>query len=379
MRRLYSRSKVNKGAPSGLVISLVFHGAVFFMAGLFIVFKVMNPPVPEFEAPPPINRPKMDLKKPKVKIKKSSNPRPSSPIVANVKSREMPEIQLPDLMGAGEGLLGGTDLGGEFLEMPAVASLTLMGSTESIGSDLVGVYYDLKRKASGSPKPIAGSDYKAEVYNFIRSGWNTQELAKYYRLPNKLYLTTLIVPVVPSSFAPIAFGDKDAAEGDFWLVHYKGKLVAKDEITFRFWAAGDFLLVVRVDDQIVVASAWDTRDEYNGALAQIVGSFWTPRATEHRQYVFGRDALASVGDWITLRPGVPKNIEILVGDEGGLACAYLAVEEKGVQYERSSQGGPILPAFKTAEITHDLRDVIYPFLAEDEMICLTNGPVFSDM
>ncbi len=84
------------------MISLIFHGAVFFIAGLFVVFKVMNPPKPEFEVPPPIERSKMKPRKPKVK--KSSQPKPSSRIVATVKSRKMPEIQLPDLQGTGAAL-----------------------------------------------------------------------------------------------------------------------------------------------------------------------------------------------------------------------------------------------------------------------------------
>lgn len=378
MKGLFKRKRANKGAPSGFVISLIFHAAVFFVAGLLVVFTVLPKAQPEFEPPPPVARPKMNLKKPKLKIKKNSQPKPSSRIVAKVKTAMMPEIQIPDLMGVGDGILGGLGTSGDFiLDVPETVSL--MGSTKSSGTDLIGVYYDLKRTPTGNGRSIAGSAYLAEVYNFIRSGWDPSELEKYFHLPQKLYLTTLVVPVVPSSFAPISFGDTEAAEGGYWLVHYKGEIVHKEEITFRFWAAGDFFLVVRVDGKIVVASAWDTRDEYNGALKKVVGSFWTPRAAEHRQYIFGRDALASVGDWITLEPGVPKDIEILVGDEGGLACAYLAVEEQGVAYEISSQGGPILPAFKTAKITHDLRDVIYPFLPEDEMICLTNGPIFNDM
>ena len=102
-----SGEKVNKGAPSGLLISLAFHGGLFFIAGLFVVFTVVNRPEPEFVPPPPLERPRMKLKKPKVKVQKSSQPRPSSRIVAKVKTRKMPEIQLPDLVGTGEGLLGG--------------------------------------------------------------------------------------------------------------------------------------------------------------------------------------------------------------------------------------------------------------------------------
>ena len=127
MSQTSKRSKVSKGAPSGFIISLAFHVAAFFVAGLFVVFTVVGKKEPEFKAPPPVERPKMNIKKPKVKVQKNSQPKPSSRIVAKVKSRDMPEIQLPDLMGTGEGLLGGSGLGGEFLDLPDVGEMTLFG------------------------------------------------------------------------------------------------------------------------------------------------------------------------------------------------------------------------------------------------------------
>ncbi|MBN2786421.1 MAG: hypothetical protein JXR25_16495 [Pontiellaceae bacterium] len=372
--------KLRSGAPSGLVISLLFHAGAFFIAGLFVVFTVVNKKEPEFIPPAPVERPKMQLKKPKVKVQKSSNPKPSSRIVAKVKSKAMPEIRLPDLMGSGDGLLGGTGIGNVSVDLPEIRTVSLLGTSETTGADLVGTYYDLKRKRgnSSSYTGYEESDYLNVVHDFIDRGWDESVLRRYYQLPRKMYLSTLVVPVVKSSFAPVAFGDDEAAEGGQWLVHYKGKLMHKDGITFRFWAAGDYILGVRVNGKMVVAATWDERDESRGSLQQVFGDSWTPHGAENRQYIFGRNCLAYVGDWITLEPGVPQDIEILVGDENGLACAYLAVEEKGVDYPVSNQGGPILPAFKTAVLSHDIIDAIYPFLPEDEMICLTNGPVFND-
>jgi hypothetical protein len=53
------------------------------------------------------------------------------------------------------------------------------------------------------------------------------------------------------------------------------------------------------------------------------------------------------------------------------------VEVEGVEYPRNQQGGPILPAFKTAEFSQDQLDEIMKFLAPYEAN-LTNGPVFRD-
>ena len=111
IKRIFKRAqRINKGAPSGMLISLIVHAVAFFVAGLFVVFTVLPKSQPEFEPPLPVTRPKMKLKKPKVKVKKSSQPKPSSRIVAKLKTAKMPEIRISDLAGNGAGLLG--DLGG---------------------------------------------------------------------------------------------------------------------------------------------------------------------------------------------------------------------------------------------------------------------------
>ena len=67
---------VVKGAPSGLVISLLVHAAAFMLAGLLVVFSVVQKDEKKFVPPKPVDRPKMKLKKPKVKVKKSAKPNP---------------------------------------------------------------------------------------------------------------------------------------------------------------------------------------------------------------------------------------------------------------------------------------------------------------
>ncbi|MBN2162745.1 MAG: hypothetical protein JW713_07370, partial [Pontiellaceae bacterium] len=144
--------RVGKGGPSGLVISLLIHAGAFFLAGLFVVFTVVTKQEPEFVAPAPVERPKMQLKKPKVKVQKSSQPKPSSRIVAKVKSREMPEIMLPDLEGTGDGLLGGIGAGlGEVMDLPDFTKTTIFGGGGSSGNDLKVSYYNLNLKRDGSP------------------------------------------------------------------------------------------------------------------------------------------------------------------------------------------------------------------------------------
>ena len=89
----------------------------------------------------------MQLKKPKVKIKKSSKPKPTKRIVTKMNKASMPDIQLPEMTGLGDGLASGV---GGFDIMPDFGSgVTIFGGGQSIGNDLVGTFYDLKRDRQG--------------------------------------------------------------------------------------------------------------------------------------------------------------------------------------------------------------------------------------
>jgi hypothetical protein len=102
---------VVKGAPSGLVISLLVHAAAFMLAGLLVVFNVVNKEEKKFVPPKPVDRPKMKLKKPKVKVKKNAKPKSSERIVTKVTKANMPDIQLPELSGIGDGIGAGGGAG----------------------------------------------------------------------------------------------------------------------------------------------------------------------------------------------------------------------------------------------------------------------------
>ena len=200
MKNKRKKGGVTKGAPSGFIISLLFHVGAFFVAGLFIVFSVVTKAEPEFVAPPVVERPKMNLKKPKVKVQKNSNPKPSSRIVAKVKTKEMPEIQLPDLMGAGTGLMEGTGFGGEFLDLPDVGEMTVFGGGMTSGNDLEVTFYGMRRNADGSKNLRMDHQFFTRIIkDFVEKGWHTGMLQKYYHSPHKLYASTIAIP--PVTFA----------------------------------------------------------------------------------------------------------------------------------------------------------------------------------
>jgi hypothetical protein len=360
MKNLFNRpGKVSKGAPSGFVISLIFHAAAFFIAGLFVVFTVVNRPEPEFEASPPIERPKMQLKKPKVKVQKSSQPKPSSRIVAKVQTKQMPEIQLPDLVGTGDGLMGGVGTGiGEVMDLPELGQPTLFGDGQSAGNDLKVSFYNLNKTSRGTTASMDDDTYQDVIGKFLQSGWDKSILDKYYRSPKTLYATTIMIPMVMSAVGPDAFGE-DMNYGYCWAALYEGKLVHKDPITFRFWGASDDVLAVALDGELVLEASWPRGEVHKYAK-------WVTKAPINYTDYLGNQFRVG-GDWVTMEPGVPKDFKAIVGESpGGQFHAQLLVEVQGEEYPLNKRGSKLFPVFAMEPLSWALQDTILVNMVEGD-------------
>ncbi len=84
--------------------SFAIHATLFLLAGTLVVFTVVKKEEKKFMPPKAVERPKMKLRKPKVKVSKSSKPAPSTRIMTKVKRASMPDIQLPEMSGRSVGL-----------------------------------------------------------------------------------------------------------------------------------------------------------------------------------------------------------------------------------------------------------------------------------
>lgn len=369
-KREKRRQKMVKGTSSAVFLSVAIHAGLFLLAGLFVVFTVIDKPEPKFTPPPVVDRPKMKLKKPQVKLKKTSRPKATAKIVTKVNRATMPDIQLPEMSGMGVGL-GGAGIDG-FDMLPGLDEVSVMGSAQSIGCDLVGTFYDFNRTRRGTVTGIDPDGFTAKLVQFDKSGWKTSVLSQYYQSPKKLYAITVAVPPMMSPLGPAAFDEPDN-EDQCWIVLYKGQLVHRDGIRFRFVGNSDDKMAVRVDGKAVLdASRWDAT--HSGPQ---IATAWLPSSPDHRKWYMAHD-YSAVGDLVELEPGVPKDIEIIIGEgPGSLFNAILYVMEEGVEYPKNAAGSPILPLFKTADLPRRLQDLIYRGMPEDE-VCVTNGPTFND-
>jgi hypothetical protein len=366
MKKSKKSKSIAKGAPSGLMISLLVHAGAFVLAGLLVVFTMVKKEEVTFTPPPAVERPKMKLKKPKVKVKKTAKPASPTRIIAKLNKADMPDLQLPELGGEGTGSgFGGIDALGGFGTMPDLDGVTVFGAGQSIGNDFEGTFYDFKRTRRGTvAMAMDSAKYNEVVGDFIRSGWKKSKLARFYQSPKKLYTTSFMVAGVPSDFGPWAFGEPEIAGYNF-LLHYTGQIVYPEGGRFRFWGMGDNVLVVRVGGEVVF-DMWDQfQFAHDGKASKPSGyhmAYWP----------------AYYGPWFDLEPGVSLDMEVIFGETaGGLSSVMLCIEQEGVDYPENFESAPMLPIFKTARLSLDEVDAIYEYLMEDNY-SVTNGPIFND-
>ncbi|MDF7798427.1 hypothetical protein P4C99_03085 [Pontiellaceae bacterium B1224] len=249
----------------------------------------------------------------------------------------------------------------------------LVGSSQVNSNHLVCTFYDLKRNRSGNIIPMDQVELNNILLNYLQSGWKPSKMARYYRSPLKRYATAVMIPPVVAYAVLTAFGEDDTM-GVHWLLHYVGQLVHPKGITFRFVGAAEDGIVVRIDDRVVFCDHGFSDDK---EMAEKFSKVWKSSDKQSGKYYLGSTA-AVVGDWITLIPGVPVQIEIVVAEgSDGVSSAMLLVEEKGVRYPENQQGGPILPPFKVDVMSFDVMDQICLRLPAGE-VAVEGGPVFND-
>jgi len=376
MKQLIEKTKgLVRGTSTAVLISALIHGGLLLLATGFVVFTIIEKQDAKF-VPQKIDRPKMKLKKLRVTVKEQAKPRKTTTrIASNRKSADLPDIQLPEMTGMGAGLEGAI---GGFDMMADLSGMTIMGAGQSVGNDFEGTFYDLKFLRDGSLAPgistaVGGIDppkFNEALERFFSSGWDPASLDRFYRSPRKLYATQMFIPSTQSRMAPPMFGVGDDVEPALWLVHYKGKIAHKTGGTFRFSGFGDDILVIRLNGEIVLNASHSGRTWFRDMIK------WKSTAKDNLTRIIGGGA-SRIGDWFTLQPGVPVEMEILISEvPGGEFQMSLLVEEEGVDYPENYRGDPILPIFKTMPTPPHLIDEITYLMPVGEAD-LENGPIFS--
>jgi len=346
---------------SPLILGILLHAVFIFVAGLLVVFVPKEKESIDFQPTRPPEPVKMEIKKLKIKPREASKPKTAQPIVTKPKGLE--PFSLPTTPHPfNEGVFDEISLG-DFNLATNWNDVNQLGTMATIGSDFVGTFYDLKRQRNGNPLTVAidSDKYYRLIKRFLESHWKTSTWARHYRAKTQRYANCFMVPRMRTTKIPALFGEKKSGSWG-WVILYKGQLVHKDGITFRFHGSGS-LLIVRVDGNIVVSTGGDQ---------SYFSSLWKSDDPNNK------DISSTTGDWITLEPGIPLDMEVLVGNySGAYFSTKLLVEVKDAEYEEGRTRNPVYPVFKTAKLTRDVVDSIckdYYYGPES----ITNGPVFCD-
>jgi len=355
-----------KGTPTAVLVSIGIHVILLFFAGTWVVFTIIEKQDQKFVPVTHIERPKMKLKKLRVKVKQNTKPRQSVQRIVTKTIRAMPDIQLPEMTGLGGCLADGV---GGFDAMMESDDMGLFGGKNRtlFGNEFAGTFYSMEMTRSGKFEPIGVDGMNQVVQQFVEEGWNPKVFAPYYKAPGKMYATHFMIPPIPSEQGPSQFGIKlsETVSPAFWVIHYKGEITRPEGGRFRFRGTGDNFFIVRVNQKIVLATSF--AHFYAGQIGTRMSLRWSPTDEQSGKFLMGH-GFATVGDWFDLEPGAPVEMEVIAGDYwGGWFKAMLVVEEEGQTYPKNEDGMPILPIFRTEKIPEKLKNELVYLLTPNEV------------
>jgi hypothetical protein len=212
--------------------------------------------------------------------------------------------------GFGSGLGAGTGGGG--------GMGALFGMVNAQGNRLCGHIYDYTQTKDSRPSQFA-NDYsqsnnlpwmRPQVTRFIESGWNERTLERFFRGPEQLFVHQFFIPQSVDSTAPKAFGAEGKMKGSAWIAIYKGSVRSPVTGEIRFCGNADNFLVVRFNRKNVLMFDCGNRPSPTSSVP-------------------GMRTPASMGEWIRVREGSWYDMNVLIGDAGGLFSAALFYEKKG--------------------------------------------------
>jgi hypothetical protein len=111
----------------------------------------------------------------------------------------------------------------------------------------------------------------------------------------------------------------------------------------------------------------------------MIAPWWGSPDKEHLGYIL-MNGFTSVGKWFTMEPGEPIEMEVLIGDfQNPHFGVYLLIqdeEEMSYYNVRETDGMPILPVFRTAEMPASLKRQLKYDMYKDE-VDFNGGEIFN--
>lgn len=268
------------------------------------------------------------------------------------------------------------------------ARTTFFGTTETTQRALVGRFYDVSRNRQGQPNGIGTPTLAQRATEaFVSGRGRPTALRDFWQSPTPLYARYILIPGGETSDAFQAFGETPTTDNPGYLVHYSGRISLPTDTTLRFNVVGNDWIIVLIDGRPV-------------AIADVPGSAdWVNNPTDKRtRQKYGWESPEpllfyhnptynryTMGDWVEWKAGVPRQIDILIGDTTVSGDFWIFVEEQGRRYREvdatkphnrhANRGIPILPIFRVDNVRPAREIIESDFL---KRIGFENsGPVFN--
>lgn len=264
-------------------------------------------------------------------------------------------------LGAGNGLAPGMGTGAAGLKNP-------FGVMEANSGGLTGIFYDFKQTKDLKATDITDDGVREELKAIAERGFRSRAFNKYFRAPRVLYQTKFMIPLMPADKAPAAFEVDQYVQPKRWFVVYQGAVKAPKSGKFRFVGAGDDLLLVRFNHRLVFDYGYTIGCTGGGSHATSPENYAkdknsdairnfervSPMPVPNINYRYSTTPRinndiggVAVGPVFSVDAGATYPIEIVISEiPGGIFSTILLIQEEGVEYAKDPAGYPILPLFR---------------------------------
>jgi hypothetical protein len=312
-----------------LTISILVHMLFALIAGYFIVRHFEVKQDDRRIILPPSPQPRIFYEKPSSSPRHITTVNPDSKIpVADVENDAPPAPVMPI---AGPGTQPGA-IGVLTIDDTQLKPTRPFGGQE-IKDGLTGRFYDLKQDRARRPTGLNMTGYADVVKKYVAGGWQDHDLARFYSSGSTLGIYNFFIPNMDAAEGPSAFRMEKKVTPTMWLAHYGGTVIAPETGRYHFVGAGDDVMLVGFNGQLVLDRCWNFRIK-------------DAQTNYHYGYTGIPDGFAR-GDAIDVVKGRSYPIDVLIGEQpGGKLFAFLLIEKEGETYAKDSHDNPILPVFR---------------------------------
>jgi hypothetical protein len=105
---------------------------------------------------------------------------------------------------------------------------------------------------AGQDEEKANRGYSETVQRFANSGFSDGTVANFFKGPDPLFTTQISIPQINADDGPKAFNLQGRVKPKRWFITYRGKVTPAESGKYRFVGAGDDVLVLRFNDNVVL-------------------------------------------------------------------------------------------------------------------------------